>query len=261
MRDFLKEYLKNEYTGNLIKDFCRYWINYGENEPKPYDSWEEKNTYRSKNDLDCICFGGDLRADTLMSAWTVMKWVADYLNKDKPKRITFNKKTNYSKDPYWCVRLLMEKTEEYLPSEHELVQLLLRFLNLAKRPCNFILLPDKNMNCERYNCNIHGQTVRLFDEVPATLYYIFDKEALGRYFLTDARDAVDVEKVRDWIREEKLDVGFEDKVIDPSRIIPIMEGVHPKDPLEAQTEKEIRAVLSYMISILEARREALHEER
>ena len=256
MKDFLKEYLKNEYTGNLIKDFCWYWIKYAENEP--CGSWKQKETYRKQNDLDCICFDGDLKADTLISAWTVMKWVADYLNKDKG--ITFYKKTKYPQDPYWCVRLLMEKTEKYLPSDHELVQLLLRFLDLAKRPCNFILLPDRNMNGERYNCNIHGQIMKLFDEVPATLYYVFDKEAIGHYFLTDDGGDVEVEKVRNWIRKENLDVGFKDKEIEPSRIIPIMEGVHPKDPLDAKTEEEIKAALSYMISLLEARREVLLAE-
>lgn len=68
----LKEYLGNDYSNNHLRNFCLYWMG----EEGSGDEW------RSKNDPDCLYFNGDLRADTLMSAWTPIKWVADCLNSE-----------------------------------------------------------------------------------------------------------------------------------------------------------------------------------
>ena len=73
MKNMMKEYLGNDYTENHLKNFCLYWMKAA----KGYgDEW------RAGNDLDCLYFDGNLRADTLMSAWTPIKWVADFVNSE-----------------------------------------------------------------------------------------------------------------------------------------------------------------------------------
>ena len=68
MKNMMKEYLGYDYSNDHLKNFCLY--------------------------LD-----GDLRADTLMSAWTPVKWVADCLNRDFG--ISFYKTSRISKDPHF----------------------------------------------------------------------------------------------------------------------------------------------------------------
>ena len=51
MKNMMKEYLGYDYSNDHLKNFCLY-------------------------------LGGDFRADTLMSVWTPVKWVADCLNRD-----------------------------------------------------------------------------------------------------------------------------------------------------------------------------------
>ena len=147
MKNMMKEYLGNDYTENHLKNFCLYWMKAA----KGYgDEW------RAKNDLDCLYFDGNLRADTLMSAWTPIKWVADFVNSESG--IKFYKR-NGSSDPDHYLRLLADETDKYLPPEHSLVKLLNRFLVLAELRCNFILLPDRKMNRARYNIEINGREV------------------------------------------------------------------------------------------------------
>ena len=71
--NMMKQYLGNEYSENHLRNFCLYWMKAAGGRG---DEW------RKENDLDCLYFDGDLRADTLMSAWTPIKWVADSLNRD-----------------------------------------------------------------------------------------------------------------------------------------------------------------------------------
>ena len=86
--NMMRIYLGDEYTGDSLINFCLYWIKGIKN----YDSYATSDEWRAENDLDCLYYGGNLKADTLMSAWTPIKWVAD--------------------------------REKYLPSDNEMVMLL-----------------------------------------------------------------------------------------------------------------------------------------
>ena len=163
-KNMMKIYLGAQYTNNHLRNFCLYWLKAAEG---------SGNEWRKKNDLDCLYFNGDLRADTLMSAWTPIKWVLQCLNKEY--HICFYKTPKY-------LQLLAEDRDAYLPPKHELVKLLDEFLTLAEQRCNYILLPDGKMNRERYQLTLKETRVKLYDEVPATLYYIFERDALGRFF-------------------------------------------------------------------------------
>ena len=178
MINMMREYLGNEYSDkNHLKNFCLYWMKGRETKPNwehfPDENlfYEAHDEWRRINDLDCLYFGGDLRADTLMSAWTPIKWVAECLNSEY--RMKFYKEPK--KNPNFYLKLLANDRDAYLPAKHELVQLLDRFLELAELRCNYILLPHRDMNSARYKCNVNGRQVVLYDEVPTTLYHIFDK--------------------------------------------------------------------------------------
>ncbi len=239
MKNMMKEYLGTEYSDNHLRNFCLYWT-------KGYESRDREafsEEWRKENDLDCLYFDGDLRADTLMSAWTPIKWVADFLNRDNG--IEFCKKSRISKDPCHDLNLLAEYGDCYLPKEHELVRLLDRFLLLAELRCNFILLPSRKMNPARYHCYIGNEKVWLYDEVPATLAHIFDRNSLGRFF-TDNDDVIG------WIKREHLEMGFEDGKISPYHVRPLISGLGPYNPKWLTEENEIKEALEYMIGFLEA---------
>ena len=250
MKNMMKAYLGKDYSSNHLRNFCLYWLKGMACMPEWEDTEErlaELDEWRKANDLDCLYFDGDLCADTLMSAWTIIKWVVQYLNR--------NKNLKLSKCEASFV-LLAEDPDKYLPPENGLVKLLYEFLALAELPCNYILLPDRKMNKDRYNCFRNGRCKRFFDQVPATLWHIFEKETLGVYFL-DGNGEVDEKAVTDWIRREKLEMGFEKKIIKQSAVIPLAKEISPRRGKELTKESELREALTYMIRFLRQRDRAL----
>lgn len=247
MMNMMKEYLKKDYSDNHLRNFCLYWLK---------GTGGRGDEWRKDNDLDCLYFGGDLRADTLMSAWTPVKWVADRINKEKG--IRFYKNSKYGDDPNRDIKILAEDGEKYLPPDHKLVKLLNAFLELAELKCNYILLPDRKMNCDRYKDYINGKAVWLYDEVPATLSHIFDKNSLGRYFI-GADGEVDNERVTEWVLREHLEMGFTDKEIRAESVRPLISGLDPYEAKWLEDEDEIVQALEYMIGFLRTRSDALND--
>ena len=274
MKNIMKEYLGNDYSDNHLKNFCLYWMKGRETKPK-WDGTEEWKArfdeWRKQNDLDCLYFNGDLRADTLMRAWTPISWVANYLNREYG--IKFCKEL--SNDTNYYLRLLAEDRDAYLPPKHELVLLLDRFLELAELRCNYILLPDRAMNRARYNCEVDGiGRVRLYDEVPPMLYHLFDKNWFGKYFdradvrnrmensllaLSHEKNTLQIDPVK-WVKRERLEAGFSDGIIDQDHVIPLIKDLHPGKGKSLRKETEIREALTYMINLLETRMKAMEKE-
>ena len=113
------------------------------------------------------------------------------------------------------------------------------------------------MNSGRYRTYIKGEQTWLYDEVPATLSHIFDKDSLGRYFLGDDGE-VDIEAVKAWVEREHLEMGFEDGVIDNDRIRQLIHGLDPYTAKWLTDEKEIHEALEYMIDFLQLRLEKVN---
>lgn len=238
--NMMQVYLGDDYSDNHLKNFNRYWLKANSTRPAWDGSPESRaatDEWRKSNDIDCLYYNGDLRADTLMSAFTPIKWVAGFINKGKGIKFVKTEET---------FKLFIERGDELLPSTHELVRLLNRFLELAELPCNYILLPDRHMNNLRYNLEVNGKVKRLFDEVPATLWHVFEKDTLGKFF-------PDEEAAAEWIRRENLQMGFRDGVVKQSNVIPLIDGLAPGEVLYPVTEAQIRDTLIYMIRFLEAR--------
>ena len=250
MENMMKVYLGDDYSDDYLKNFCLYWLKGMACRPSWENTEESRaayDTWRKENDLDCLYYGGDLKADTLMSAWTPISWVVNLLNKGKGK-VFYKTKAD--------IRLLMENIDKYLPGDNELVRLLYRFLELAELPCNYILLPDRNMNTDRYCFRRSAKFRMLYDQVPATLWHVFEKETLGMYFL-DENGEVDEEAVAAWIRREKLEMGFKNKVVKQSEVLPLVEGLEPCDAKRFTTADEIKQALTNMIRFLEMRKAAV----
>ena len=190
-------------------------------------------------------------ADTLMSAWTAIKWVADLLNEGKG--IRFRKYRKDSDGLLMDLRMLSDDSEQYLPMNHKLVKLLYEFLALAEQRCNFILLPNRKMNCARYKDYINGEEVWFYDEVHATLAHLFDKNSLGRYFLGSDNE-VDIMRVTAWIDWEHLEMGFENNEIAPEKVGPLISGLSPYEAKWLIDEHEIEKALEYMIDFLQKRK-------
>ncbi|MCR5273098.1 MAG: hypothetical protein K6E13_08955 [Lachnospiraceae bacterium] len=249
MKNMMKDYLGNEYSNDHFRNFCLYWIKGMDCIPK-WENTEEGRTrydmWRKENDMDCLYLDGDLRADTLISAWTPIKWVIGCINKGRGIRL--------SKTPD-CLKHLLVNIEDYLPPDHELARLLNRYLELAEGRWNIILLPDRKMNCERYTAFINGKKVMFYDEVPVSLYHIFRKESLGKFFLDESGE-VDENKVKDWIRREHLEMGFVNENPEVKDIIPLIEGLPTKEAKCLTEENEIKEALIYMIDFLEKRKNA-----
>lgn len=275
MENMMKWYLGDEYSNNHLKNFCLYWMKGRETQPvyeeyednekskfyKDYDAWREKN------DLDCLYFHGDLRADTLISAWTPIKWVAECLNREYGMKFCKTVKD----DPNHDLRLLAEDRDAYLPPKHELVLLLDRFLELAELRCNYILLPDRDMNTARYNCYVNGKKVELYDEVPPMLYHLFDEQWFGKYFdradvrnrmenpilvHSGVKNTISLDPVK-WIKRERLEAGFRDGCIDQEHVIPLLKDLHAGKAKKLTKENELREALTYMINLLESRKKAM----
>ncbi|MGE9993615.1 hypothetical protein ACQRBK_01040 [Peptoniphilaceae bacterium SGI.137] len=258
LKNMMKEYLGRDYSDNYLRNFCIYWMKGRESLPAKECTKEGGGRFRKwrqNNDLDCLYFDGDLRADTLMSAWTPIKWVADCVNKEKGMKFYKSSDNN----PNYYLKLLAENRDKYLPPKHELVLLLDRFLELAELRCNYILLPDSKMNAARYKCIVNGKIVMLYDEVPGMLYHIYQKESLGRFFL-DKNGNLDCQKIETWILAEHLCMGFKNNDIHSRKensnvpeILPLTRTLHPAKGRWLTKHSEIKEALQYMIRFLEQR--------
>ena len=95
-----------------------------------------------------------------------------------------------------------------------------------------------------------------FDEVPATLSHIFDKDSLGRYFTGDDGE-VETDAVEAWIKRERLEMGFDRGIIDKDHVRTLVPGLDPYEAKWLTNEEEISAALEYMIDFLRSRQDRL----
>ena len=82
--------------------------------------------------------------------------------------------------------------------------------------------------------------------------YIFDINSLGRYFTEITPE--------EWIKREKLDMGFSGGKFDQEHIVQISSEKLPGEPKWLTDEKDIIEALQYMIGFLKERRIALSLE-
>lgn len=228
MKNMMKEYLGNDYSENSILNFLTYW-------QKPYKA-------REINDLDCIYLNGDLNADTLVSFWTPLKWVLQILHPQEK----FYKTNRNGGDPFFYLKKLENDIDRYLPRNDDLVQLLYTLASLAETRANVFRLPVRCMNKARY--------CYFYDEVPATLYNVFEGGKFHHHFKSD-------EDILNWIIEQDLQVAFIDGKIKKDNLRPLLPNLPLREAIWPKTRKEVQAILEEMIYILYARYRLMSEKR
>ena len=223
----MKTYLGENYSENSIRNFLKYW--------------QMPSEPREENDLDCIYLDGDLNADTLISFWTPLKWVLQILNPDE----NFYKTNSDVGEPFLYLKKLENDLDTYLPQNDELTKLIYKLGDLAETRANVFRLPDREMNVSRYRY--------FYDEIPATLYNVFERGRFHNYFKGD-------NNAQKWILEQDLQVAFKDENIKKINLRPLLPGLPLYAPIWPETREDVKAILEEMIYILEARYKSMCEK-
>ena len=58
----------------------------------------------------------------------------------------------------------------------------------------------------------------------------------------------------EWVKREGLEMGFKDGIISQDTVLPLIQGLEPKNGKWLTQEDEIRQALQYMISFLKNRK-------
>ena len=91
--------------------------------------------------------------------------------------------------------------------------------------------------------------IKVYDEVPAMLYHVFDKEWFGKYFeqadeTSSVKNTLSHDVVK-WIKRERLEAGFTDGIIDQAHVIPLLKDQPAGKPKRLSKEDEIKEALGY----------------
>jgi hypothetical protein len=224
MENKMKTYLGTEYQEeNHVLNWLLYWKK-AENTKNKSDEW------RMENELDCL-YLGCLEADTIISVFQILKRLIISINPQI--------KLGTKKD---VVEILIEKDnfERLLPKEDLLVQQLQILAYKAELRQNFMLLPDRKMQ---------KRGISYADEMAPTLYQCFDNGGVYReYFKYDDKE------VENWVKCQKLQMLFENNIIDIKHIKPMIEGYSPKQSFKKTTKREnLLKLIKYSIDLLDER--------
>lgn len=144
------------------------------------------DTYRKKNDLDCILTGGNLNADSLISLWLPLRYVLNKADQE-PWRV-YSKQQNLKKNADF-LKNLKENLQLFIPDKY-LLNATERLFTLGRTRANVIILPYRKWNV------IRGGSP-YWDYFPHFLYDLLcteDKEFL--------------KATQDWIEAENLQMFF-----------------------------------------------------
>lgn len=216
IRNEMQIYLKDQYTNNPIINFLNYWM-------KP-------DKPRAKNDLDCLYFSGDLKADTIFSVWNPLKMVLDNLNPNEK----LYKTNKYGSDPYKYLKKIRDNIDFYLPRNEQMVKELYHFANLAETRANYMLWPSQGPNVQRKD---------YYDQMPPTLYNCFPNGDLSRYFDNKVT-------LNEWLIREDLGMFFSSGVYSKENINPLISSMKSNTWKWLKVRDEIIEMLQNMNLIL-----------
>lgn len=228
MENKMIAYLSTEYdSDNHVLNFLRYWKK-GNRKSRP------------KNDMDCIYFSGDLRADTLFSVRTPLNQVLKVYGYSTRKK-SFDE--------------LIEMTEAVYCREDELLRRLNQFALQAEQRCNYFLWqrvgcdlwPGKGINAKR--------GVEVYDQVPATFYRLFHGEQYSALFENDDNE------LRRWIHEQRLEPVFKSgAALEKQNIRPLIPGMQPCEYRRLTDPGDLLDMLDGYCAVLELRKTLLSGE-
>lgn len=213
------------------------WHNYEVNCPKTEYKTDRKrhDEFRSKNDLDCILCGGDLKADIIFSLWRPLRFTLVRLNGYKKLNSTF--KTTDIEKLFVCKKIIeqpdMMKT--LLPNQNNTVLLLSELFKLGRTRANVMILKERwqqKRGSEPYH-----------DYMPYFLFECFEGGDFSQAFSSD----IDFKK---WIEREHLNCFF-DKKIDRNSI----KDLSGSGDIKCGIPEDIDYLLNNYIEILKDRKE------
>lgn len=219
-----------------IKRKINSWLSYEQNKPKiPYKGNEKlHDDYRSKNDLDCILNDGNLHADTIISLWLPLRMVLVRINGyDK-----LNELENINNRFLFLKKLILDNNtlEKYLPVDDERVVLLSKLFEIGQKKENTMILPRRDMQSKGEKC---------YDYMPYFLYECFQGGMFSEPFEND------IEKLREWVNEQKLSMFFKEEKIQKENIIDLSGSGDIKNNIPP-SKMELNMLKNY-IDILEKR--------
>lgn len=220
IKNEMQSYLKDKYTENPIINFLNYWM--------------EPSEPRAKNDLDCLYFNGDLRADTIFSVWTPLKLVLDILNPDDK----FYKEDKYGSDPHRFLKNIRDNIDLYLPQSEKIVEEIYFFAKLAETRANYMIWPSQGINDHRYD--------KHYDQMPPTLYNCFPNGCYFKYFNNEIT-------LNEWIEREHFEMFFFSDIHSRENIKPLITNMKPNEARWLTDKNEIIEMLQNMNEILEER--------
>lgn len=220
-----------------IKIKINQWINYERNKPTiPYKRNEEiHDNYRKDNDLDCQLTDCNLKADTIFSLWLPLRFTLREIHgyafdipdkvKDMDKYLDFLEK-------------LSEYSSKYFPEDNSLVEKLSKLFELGMKRENVMILPDRIINSKR-------GSKPYYDYMPHFLQDCFQGGSFSKYFGNSD------EKLHEWIKEQHLQMFFEEESIRKSAI----KDLSGSGSIQDNRAKNLGTMLDNYIDILEWRGE------
>lgn len=152
-----------------------------------------------------------LRADVMVSLWTPYKTLLSKEAGWEAYKTVDSLKT--------LIRQITKKTS-YTDKILKINERLDTFARVCYTKGNYILLPERKMNNERYsNCE---------DRIDQTLYESFEGGKLSHYFANDC-------ELKDWITQQQLDILFINREISKDNLIWLADK-HKKISEMATTE-------------------------
>ena len=116
------------------------------------------------------------------------------------------------------------------------------FIEFAEHSCcqgNYMLLPHRDMNADRYRCSQ--------DRIDKSLFECFPGGKLAKYFGNIPEEQM--ENLVEWIKSQKLDYMFENGITERDKIIPFNKN-NPYVPYEIMTKEELREFIDSAVAFI-----------
>ena len=248
-KKMLEDYARESYRGftpeisnNPIINLLSYyktgfdWMEQNGHEGKEFKEYEDEyNDFRLKYDADAR-FYNDLRADTVISFWTIYKELLKrntgrtYEKRSKP----FNELIDIEVGRDCLFFILNEKRDAFYA--------LREFAELYHTKGNFMLLPDREMNSKRYEFSQ--------DRIDKSLYECFPGGELAHFF--GANRDEQTSNLTKWVKEQNLLFMFTDGVVCRDNIIPFNRK-KPFVAYEYMTDTELEDFIKSAIDFIKRR--------
>jgi len=198
-------------------------------------SFDEREKFRLKYDADARYYNetlndsiAALRGDTVTSFYSLYKEVLNRFT-----GLTYHKTGN----PF---DKLIAKRDD--PGFKEANDRLIEFTELYHTAGNFMLLPHRKMNVDRYRCSQ--------DRIDKSLYECFPGGKLAKHF--GISEEMQLENLIEWIGEQDLKMMFDDGKIERDKIVPFNKE-NPYVTYKKMTVEELDEYLDNVVWLIKER--------